>query len=98
MKTIISAKTTAETSDPFEINYSNAVCTLVADGLAESEEIEIEIESMPDQYTAAYDPVEETKYVLKSTANVIAILTPGRYRLVKPVTAGDVSVGMHTMD
>lgn len=97
MKTIISAKTAAETSDSFDIGYSAArvACTLVAAGLSGSEEIGIEIESVPGSYTAVYDRNTEEAYVLKATGNVSVISAPGRYRIVKPATAGSVSVGMH---
>lgn len=97
MKTIINAGTDAETSGSFDVKYSNAriACTLVAAGLTGSEEIGIEIECLPGQYTAAYDRAEEIQYALKATGNALVIDAPGRYRLVKPVTVGAVSVGMH---
>lgn len=97
MKTLISAKTAAETSEPFDVKYSDArvACTIVSAGLTGSEEIAVEIECLPGQYTAAYNRYDEEPYVLRETANILVIDAPGRYRLVKPVTSLAVSVGMH---
>lgn len=97
MKTLIGAKTAAETSAPFDVKYSPArvACTIVAAGLTGEEEISVEIECLPGEYTSAYNRYDEEPYALKSTANILVIDAPGRYRLVKPVTYGYASVGMH---
>lgn len=94
IETLIAEKTAAETSKSFEVKYSNT-CTIVTNGLAGAEEIELEIECLPDQFVPAYDYIDQGKYTLKATANIICIGAPGWYRVVKPVTASATSVGLH---
>jgi len=72
----------------------NVPATLVAIGLAVNETVDVQISPDGVNYTNLY--VDRVQVQLTSTNNAVTIYGPGRYRVVKGVTVGPVTVGLLT--
>ena len=89
-ETLISATTDAETTDSFTVTKRSPV-TIVVNGLAGVEEIELQMEYSTGSWTDIYNADDE-QIVFSATKNLICINAAGRFRLVKPSTAAAVTV------
>jgi len=89
-ETLISATTDAETTDSFTVTKRSPV-TIVVNGLAGVEEIELQMEYSTGSWTDIYNADDE-QIVFSATKNLICINDAGRFRLVKPSTAAAVTV------